>query len=216
MFTGLIEEVGKVVGIVRGGAAARLRVASSLPAAEIRLGDSIAVNGVCLTVVDRGGNIVTFDVSPESLERTAFRALRPGSPVNLERALRLSDRLGGHIVSGHVDCVATLTERREVSGNIIFAFSLPPEFGRYVVKKGSIAIDGISLTVNTVSSDGFAVNVIPHTAEQTTLRERAVGDAVNIEVDILAKYVERLLARGEEGADKSGLTLELLAKSGFL
>lgn len=216
MFTGLIEEVGKVVGIERGGAAARLSVASKLPAEEIRLGDSIAVNGVCLTVVTRGGNTVTFDVSPETLERSAFRALRPGSSVNLERALRLSDRLGGHIVSGHVDCVAILAERREVSGNIVFVFTLPREFARYVVEKGSIAIDGISLTVNTVSADGFAVNVIPHTAERTTLREKAVGDAVNIEVDILAKYVERLLGKGGEGAETNGLSLELLAKSGFL
>ncbi len=216
MFTGLIEEVGKVAGIERGGAAAKLKVASSLPAGEIRLGDSIAVNGVCLTVVTRDGSTVTFDVSPETLERTAFRTLRPGSPVNLERALRLSDRLGGHIVSGHVDCVATLAERREVSGNIIFAFNLPREFARYVVEKGSIAIDGISLTVNAVSADGFAVNVIPHTAEKTTLREKVVGDAANIEVDILAKYVERLLGRGGEGGEKSGLTLDLLAKSGFL
>ncbi len=216
MFTGLIEEVGKVVGIERGGAAARLRVASSLPAEEICLGDSIAVNGVCLTVVALSGTTATFDVSPETLERTAFRALRPGSPVNLERALRLSDRLGGHIVSGHVDCVATLAERREVSGNIVFAFTLPGELSRYVVEKGSIAIDGISLTVNAVSADGFAVNVIPHTAEKTTLREKAVGDPVNIEVDILAKYVERLLGRGGEEAEKSGVTLDLLAKSGFL
>ncbi len=216
MFTGLIEEVGKVVGIERGGAAARLRVASSLPAEEILLGDSIAVNGVCLTVVALSGTTATFDVSPETLERTAFRTLRPGSPVNLERALRLSDRLGGHIVSGHVDCVATLAERREVSGNIVFTFTLPREFGRYVVEKGSIAIDGISLTVNSVSADGFAVNVIPHTAERTTLRERSIGDAVNIEVDILAKYVERLLGRGGDGEEKGGLSLDLLAKSGFL
>ncbi len=216
MFTGLIEEIGKVVGIERGGAAARLRVASSLPAEEIRLGDSIAVNGVCLTVVSLSGTTATFDVSPETLERTAFRVLHPGSPVNLERALRLSDRLGGHIVSGHVDCVATLAERREVSGNIVFAFTFPREFARYVVEKGSIAIDGISLTVNAVFADSFAVNVIPHTAEKTTLREKAVGDAVNIEVDILAKYVERLLGRDGERAEKSGLSLDILAKSGFL
>lgn len=216
MFTGLIEEVGRVLNIAGSGAAATLTVAAGFPQEEVALGDSIAVNGACLTVVAKGGGgSFTFDVSPETLERSAFRGLRVGSPVNLERALRLSDRLGGHIVSGHLDCVATVVERRAVAGNVVFSFSLPREFARYVVEKGSVTIDGISLTVNTVSEDGFTVNVIPHTAVKTTLNDKKAGDEVNIETDILGKYVERLL-RGEKEGRTGGVSWELLAKSGFL
>lgn len=213
MFTGLIEAVGTVAGIERRGAAARLSVEAPFPPAEVNLGDSIAVNGVCLTVVEIKGGTFAFDVSPETVERSAFRTLKSGSRVNLERALRLSDRLGGHIVTGHVDCVAVVAERREASGNIVFAFRIPRESARYLIGKGSVAIDGISLTVNAVSDDDFTVNVIPHTAAQTTLQAKRPGDEVNIETDIIGKYVERLLsAKGEGG----GVTLDLLAKNGFL
>jgi riboflavin synthase len=215
MFTGLIEDVGSVVKLARHGAAARLTVASALPLAEIALGDSVAVNGVCLTVVGSGQGALTFDVSPETIERSSFRALQPGSPVNLERALRLSDRLGGHLVSGHVDCLATLAERRESSGNIVFTFRLPPRYGRYLVEKGSVAVDGISLTVNGVTADGFTVNVIPHTAASTTLRIRQPGDSVNIETDLIGKYVERLLECRQPGTP-TGLTLDALARNGFI
>lgn len=214
MFTGLIETVGKALHLERSGAAARLAVATDLPQDDIRLGDSIAVNGVCLTVVAQGRGTLTFDVSPETLERTTFGALSSGMPVNLERALRLSDRLGGHIVAGHVDCVATIVERRETSGNIVFTFRLSRQASRYLVEKGSVAIDGISLTVNTVAEESFTVNIIPHTAARTTLEMKRPGDRVNIETDILGKYVERLLAGGQDG--KRGLTLELLAKNGFM
>jgi riboflavin synthase len=213
MFTGLIEAVGKVTGIERHGAAARLTVEAPFTPAEINLGDSIAVNGVCLTVVGKGGGTFTFDVSPETIDRTAFRRLKSGSRVNLEQALRLSDRLGGHLVTGHADCVAVVTERREASGNITFSFRIPREFSRYLVEKGSVAIDGISLTVNSVAADGFTVNVIPHTAERTTLHEKRPGDEVNIETDIIGKYLERLLSAKAEGR---GVTLDLLAKSGFM
>ena len=214
MFTGLIEVVGKVVQLDRTGSAARLTVAATFPDDAVRLGDSIAINGVCLTVVTQGGGTFVFDVSPETLERTAFRGFKPGTPVNLERALRLSDRLGGHIVTGHVDCVATIVERHEQSGNTVFNFRLPRDAARYVVAKGSVTIDGISLTVNTVTEGGFSVNIIPHTAVSTTLQFRKPGDEVNIETDILGKYVERLLG-GQKDAG-TGLTLELLAKNGFL
>jgi len=214
MFTGLIEEVGKVVQLDRTGSAARLTVAAAFSGDEIRQGDSIAINGVCLTVTSQGGGTFSFDVSPETLERTAFRGFKPGTTVNLERALRLSDRIGGHIVTGHVDCVAQIIEKREQSGNSVFTFRLPRDFARYVVAKGSVAIDGISLTVNTVTGDGFSVNIIPHTAISTTLQFRKPGDEVNIETDILGKYVERLLT-GQK-ASGAGLTLELLAKNGFL
>lgn len=216
MFTGLIEEVGLLRRIERTGAAARLVVGSDLSADSITLGDSVAVNGACLTVVAKGGGELTFDASPETLERTTLGGLAPGARVNLERALRLGDRLDGHIVTGHVDFVATISERRELSGNIVFGFRMPSEHARYLVVKGSVAIDGISLTVNTVSSDGFSVNIIPHTAAKTTLGTARPGDRVNIETDILGKYVERLLGGGGAGRKEGGLSLELLAKSGFL
>jgi len=215
MFTGLIEEVGKVLGLDRAGAGARLHVASELPQDEITLGDSIAINGVCLTVVEKSSGRLSFDVSPETLEKTLFKGLKPGSLVNLERALRIGDRLGGHLVSGHVDCMAVIRERREVSGNYQFSFTLPTRYARYLIEKGSVAIDGISLTVNTVSDDGFTVNIIPHTAEHTTLRFRCPGDQVNIETDVIGKYVERLLS-GRETVGEKGVSLELLAKSGYL
>lgn len=213
MFTGLIEQTGKVARIERRGSSAILAVESSLPAEEITLGDSVAVNGICLTVVAKERGSLAFDVSPETLERTAFRRLRSGSKVNLERALRLGDRLGGHIVTGHVDCVATVMERREISGNIQFSFRVPRGAGRYIVEKGSVAIDGISLTVNISGDDTFTVNIIPHTAAQTTLQEKRPGDEVNIETDIIGKYVERLFP-GSGGGE--GITLDILAKNGFM
>ncbi len=216
MFTGLIEDVGSVRNLAREGAAARLTVATGLPLESIVLGDSVAVNGACLTVVAKGGGELTFDASPETLERTTLGTLGSGAPVNLERALRLGDRLGGHIVTGHVDFIAHVSERRETSGNIVFGFRIPGQFARYLVAKGSVTIDGISLTVNTVSDDGFSVNIIPHTAAKTTLNGMRPGGRVNIETDILGKYVERLLAFGSAGQKEGGLTLELLAKSGFL
>ncbi len=215
MFTGLIEDVGKVLKITKSGDSAGLEVATALPTEEIKLGDSVSVKGACLTVVGKSASMLSFDVSPETIERTAFNRLRPGHHVNLERALKLGDRLGGHIVSGHVDCVASIVSRREVSGNLIFEFRIAKEYTRYIIEKGSVAIDGISLTVNTVSDEGFTVNVIPHTARMTTLCYGKPGEEVNIETDILGKYVERLLS-GRNSGKESGVTMELLAKNGFL
>ncbi|WP_026840570.1 riboflavin synthase [Citrifermentans bremense] len=214
MFTGLIETVGELVSIEKRGASGSLTVKTSLPLDEVAIGASIAINGACLTVVRKGGGAVTFDISPETIDRTGFKNLKSGSPVNMERAMKLSDRLDGHLVSGHVDCVATIIERREVAGNIVFSFRFPPQYGKYIAAKGSVAIDGISLTVNTAGPDSFSINVIPHTAAKTTLIGKRVGDEVNIETDLLCRYLERLLAGRETGGE--GVTLDLLAKSGFM
>ncbi|HTP63909.1 MAG TPA: riboflavin synthase [Geobacteraceae bacterium] len=216
MFTGLIEEVGKLVRIERSGSAARITVAAGFPADEVRIGDSIAVNGACLTVVGKGGGSFTFDASPETISRTAFRNLHSGAPVNLERALRFSDRLDGHLVAGHVDCVGVITERRETSGNIVFSFRIPRDFMKYLAEKGSVAVDGVSLTVNAVAAETFSVNIIPLTSGRTTLTMMKAGDEVNIETDMLCKYVERLLGMRDEKEEIKGLSLELLAKKGFL
>lgn len=216
MFTGLIEDVGRVQRLERRGSAAQLTVSTSLPGGEFSLGDSVAVNGVCLTVTRNAAPLLTFDVSPETLDTTGLGRLSPGDQVNLERAMRLSDRLGGHMVTGHIDCQATVQERRQASGNIIVSFKLPAEKCRYIVAKGSIAIDGISLTVNSVTTDSFSVNVIPHSAEMTTLKLRKPGDAVNIETDIIGKYVERLLHGDGPAKDSGGLSLNRLMENGFV
>lgn len=213
MFTGLIEDTGRVVGLERRGRAALLRVRCSLPLEEIAIGDSVAVNGACLTVTRKSDGVLTFDVSPESLSATTLGNLINGSMVNLERALRLGDRMGGHIVTGHVDCVGRLARMGETSQHSLLEFTLPAESSRYLVAKGSVTINGISLTVNTVSRDGFSVNIIPHTLSQTTLHTLKPGDQVNIETDIIGKYVERLTQPWKGG---SGLTMSSLAENGFL
>lgn len=215
MFTGLIEDLGTVQKLERRGAAAKLAIATALPCAEFSPGDSVAVNGVCLTVTSIAPPLLTFDVSPETLHASGLGRLSPGERVNLERALRLSDRLGGHIVTGHIDCTATVAGRREESGNILFFFSLPPEKSRYIVAKGSVAIDGISLTVNSVAPEGFSVNIIPHTAGMTTLQLRKPGDLVNIETDIIGRYVERLLAGSPPSPGSAGISLQKLMENGF-
>jgi len=215
MFTGLIEDLGTVRELQRQSSRVRLAVDTAIPAAELQLGESIAVNGICLTVVAIGGGGFLADVSPETLERSTLGALAAGSRVNLERALRLSDRLGGHLVSGHVDAIATISERVQDRNAVRFTFRMPAEVNRFVAEKGSVAIDGISLTVNAVTEDSFAVAVIPHTLAMTTLQEKKSGDRVNIETDLLARYVARLL-EGGEGKPSGSLSLDFLAKHGFL
>ncbi|MDP4506385.1 riboflavin synthase [Nonomuraea sp. NBC_00507] len=195
MFTGIIEEKGEVVAIDRAGGGALLAVRGPIVTSDARHGDSIAVNGVCLTVVKTEGDVFTVDVIKESLDRSSLGGLTEGSPVNLERAVRADQRLGGHIVQGHVDGTAVLLSREPGDSWDDLRFSLPEPLSRYVAEKGSIAIDGISLTVTTVDDDSFGVSLIPTTLKLTTMGERQVGDMVNIEVDVIAKYVERLVAR---------------------
>jgi len=215
MFTGLIEDLGTLRELRRESNSVRLTVGTAIPVAELRLGDSVAVNGICLTVVDIGKGSFSADVSPETLERSTLGGLTAGCRVNLERALRLSDRLGGHLVSGHVDAIATISERVEDSNAIRFTFRLPAAVNRFVAEKGSVAIDGISLTVNAVTEETFSVAVIPHTLAMTTLQEKKSGDRVNIETDLIARYLARLLG-AEEAKPKGDLNFDFLAKHGFL
>ncbi len=194
MFTGIIEELGEVVGTTAtGGDSALVAIRGPLVTTDARHGDSIAVNGVCLTVVDVDGGVFTADVMGETLRRSALGALRPGAPVNLERAATLGSRLGGHLVQGHVDGVGEIISREPAAQWETVRFRLPAALSRYVVEKGSITVDGVSLTVAEVGDDWFAVGLIPTTLKLTTLGSKGVGDPVNLEVDVLAKYVERLL-----------------------
>ena len=194
MFTGIIEELGSVRAIDRRDGGARLEIGASKVLADARAGDSIAVNGCCLTVVDRGDGWWAADAVIETLERTALGSLERDDPVNLERPLRLSDHLGGHLVQGHVDAVGHVAARTPLAdGSTRFTFSAPPDALRYVVEKGSVAVDGISLTVAALGDDSFDVAVIPHTLAVTTLGHKERGAAVNLEADLIAKYVERLL-----------------------
>jgi riboflavin synthase len=195
VFTGIIEELGRIRAIDHREGGARLEIEAETVLTDARVGDSIAVNGCCVTVVERGDGWWAADAVIETLERTALGALEQGEPVNLERPLRLSDHLGGHLVQGHVDAVGHVAARTPLAdGSTRFTFAAPPEVLRYVVEKGSIAVDGISLTVAALGDETFDVAVIPHTHAVTTLGHKDRGAAVNLEIDLIAKYVERLLA----------------------
>jgi len=193
MFTGIIEELGSIEAITDLGDAARISVRGPLVADGAGHGDSIAVNGVCLTVVENTGGVFTADVMAETLDRSALGALKAGDKVNLERAAMLSTRLGGHLVQGHVDGVGSIVDRKPAEQWELVTISLPGAIGRYVVEKGSITVDGISLTVTEVTDDTFSVSLIPTTLALTTLGHKTVGALVNLEVDVIAKYVEKLL-----------------------
>jgi riboflavin synthase len=194
MFTGIVEELGEVVRLTdAGGDSAVLAVHGSLVTSDARHGDSISVNGVCLTVIDNVDGVFTADVMGETLRRSSLGVLRPGSAVNLERAATVGSRLGGHLVQGHVDGVATIVAREPADEWEVLTFALPADLARYVVEKGSITVDGVSLTVMAVSGDTFSVGLIPTTLKLTVLGGKAVGDPVNLEVDIIAKYVEKML-----------------------
>jgi riboflavin synthase len=212
MFTGIIEDKGKILRVdVRGqGRRLILRVPPHLT--DLQLGDSINVNGACLTVVEKTGDSMAVDVSSETLEKTTFQEVRQGDEVNLELAMRLSDRLGGHIVTGHVDAVGTLVERRSEREFVHLKIQVPKSVSRYVVPKGSIAVDGISLTVNACDGDEIQMTLIPYTLEKTTLINKRVGDQVNLEADVLGKYVEKLM----EGRESGKVTLSFLREHGFI
>lgn len=198
MFTGIVEERGTVAEVTPLEDAARLRISGDLVTQDARHGDSIAVNGVCLTVVETGPGWFTADVMAETLRRSSLAGAQPGSPVNLERAARVDSRLGGHIVQGHVDDTGTVMAIDPAEHWTLVRISLPPRLARYVVEKGSITVDGVSLTVVDVTADSFSVSLIPTTLGLTTLGVRGVGDTVNLEVDIVAKYVERLMGAQAE------------------
>ena len=194
MFTGIVEELGEVVALTDGGGdCAVVAVRGPVVTSDARHGDSISVNGVCLTVIDNVDGVFTADVMGETLKRSSLGELRPGSPVNLERAATLGTRLGGHLVQGHVDGVGRILAREPAEQWEMLRFSLPAELARYVVEKGSITVDGVSLTVMEVTEDAFTVGLIPATLKLTVLGHKQVGDPVNLEVDVVAKYVERLL-----------------------
>ncbi len=216
MFTGLIEGTGRIARIVPQGPDASLVVSPPWPLSEAVLGESVAINGACLTVTGATGEGFSLDVSAETLSRTTLGRLRPGAVVNLERAMRLGERLGGHLVTGHVDCVGVMAKIERVGSSTRLTVSTPAEHLRLVVEKGSVALDGISLTVNAVGAGSFSLNIIPHTLEATALKLVKEGDSVNIETDLIGKYVARLLNRDEDAAPaKGGLSRDDLVRMGF-
>lgn len=219
MFTGIIAGKGKLLGKRSVGGGMGFEIEADFTLDSPQEGESIACNGVCLTAYDIHRNRFSADVSPETLARTSLGLLAVGAYLNLERALRVSDRLGGHIVSGHVDCLAEV-KRIDIAGNYtIFTFSVPTKISRYVVEKGSVTLDGISLTVNSCEPGSFSVSIIPHSLQVTTLGNLRVGSKVNVEVDIIGKYIEQLLLAGGSSpakAEKPDLNVGFLAEHGFL
>ncbi len=214
MFTGIIEEVG-TVRTVQKGSSSFIKIQASKVLEDVHIGDSIAVNGVCLTVTEFSGNVFRADVMNETLSRSSLGQLKNGSPVNLERAMAANGRFGGHIVSGHIDGTGTISGIENDGIAVWYTISAPPEIMRYIVEKGSIAIDGISLTVAKVTGSSFSVSIIPHTASQTILSTKKTGDIVNLENDIVGKYVEKLITPFNDNKTKSNISREFLAKYGF-
>lgn len=218
VFTGLIEEVGTIDSIAVTERSSKLTIRAAAVLEDVRLGDSIAVNGVCLTVTSFSASRFQADVMPETWRVTALSSLKPGMRVNLERALQLGDRLGGHLVLGHVDGTGKILSKKTDSNAVRFAIQAKPHLLRYVVPRGSITVDGISLTVVAVDEESLSVSIIPHTLKQTNLLEKQVGDPVNLETDVIAKYVERLLGGrtpGEQQKAPAGLNLAFLQEHGF-
>lgn len=210
MFTGIVEEVGTVLAIGSG----KLKIKCALVLKDVNIGDSIAVNGICLTVTHYTAVDFTADVMPETVRRTSLAELKTGSSVNLERALTLASRLGGHIVSGHIDGTGKITDLKEEKNALLMTVSADKNLLRYIVEKGSIALDGISLTVASVSNNDFTVSLIPHTREITNLSSKKIGSPINIETDIIGKYVEKML-QADKSTEKSDISREFLLANGF-
>lgn len=222
MFTGLVQSRGKVIAVRQLGQERRFQLLPERPFSELRLGESIAVNGVCLTVEEFRGSLFTVYASAQTLSQTNLGSLTPGSRVNLERALRVQDRLGGHLVSGHVDCLAVVDDIRPKGESMVFRLRFPKSQGTYVVDKGSVALDGISLTVTNCGTDYLEVNIIPATQGETTIKDWQKGSIVNMETDLIAKYVKKMLQpwqdRGEDRdiqGPSGAITLDFLQKHGF-
>jgi len=218
MFTGIIQGKGTIFEKRPAGGGMVFGIETDFELTDPEEGESIAVNGVCLTAREIRGRRFVVDVSPESLDRTNLGKVSTGNTVNLERALRLSDRLGGHMVSGHVDAVAKVTGRKSLGAFVLFSFAVPKGLGKYIIEKGSITVDGISLTVNSCDDQVFSVSIIPHTLEVTTLGGIDQGGEVNLEVDLIGKYVEKLLSEKPEGGkgQDQGINPAFLAEHGFI
>ncbi|EGR1145280.1 TPA: riboflavin synthase [Vibrio parahaemolyticus] len=216
MFTGIVEAVGKLTAITPKGEDITVTVeVGKLDMSDVKLGDSIATNGVCLTVIDFGSNYYCADLSLETLKKTGFANYQVGEKVNLEKAMLPTTRFGGHIVSGHVDGVGEIVERNQVGRAIEFWVAMPAEISKYVAEKGSITVDGISLTVNDLRKNAFKLTIVPHTCEETTIDQFQVGRKVNLEVDVLARYMERLLRGLQEEQPESRITMDFLQQNGF-
>jgi riboflavin synthase len=216
MFTGLIEEIGKVQSVINSTKSAKIIIGCSNVLEGLKLGDSISTNGVCLTVTSFSNENFTVDVMAETIRRSNLRSLSPGDEVNLERALKLQDRLGGHIVSGHIDGVGKISNYEKEDNAVWITISASSDILKYIVQKGSITIDGVSLTVAYVDENVFKVSIIPHTKDVTTLLRKKIGTEVNLECDIIGKYIEKLLLQKEQSPVKSGIDFNFLSEHGFM
>ena len=211
MFTGIIEEIGTIQTMTNNGRSSRIVISAKKILEGLRVGDSINTNGVCLTVTEFSSTSFTADIMPESIQRTSFSKLRIGSKINLERAIKLSDRLGGHLLTGHIDGIGVIKRIRKDENAVWLTIDSHAEILKYIVKKGSIAIDGISLTVIKNDNHCFDVSIIPHTQQETTIPDKKIGDAVNLECDIIGKYVEKMI-KNEQG----NIDLNFLAENGYI
>lgn len=217
MFSGIVEEMGAVTVLRKTLAGARLTILAATVMDDLKIGDSVSVNGICLTVVSRSERDFSVEVSPETLSVSTLGGFAVGMPVNLERAMKLNERIGGHLVAGHVDGVGVIRSRQQDSNAIVFTIGAPPEILRYCVAKGSITVDGISLTINAMTEQGFSVAIIPHTAKMTIVGLKQVNDTVNLESDLIGKYVERLLQeRGQLPKPTISIDTEYLQKRGLI